>query len=565
MPGDDGAGAAAERGLLTASEADWSLARERAAVIGKLTASEVLGHEAADEAAARLGVSRRQVYTLVARWRAGAGAVSDLLPRRSSGGRGCGRVADDVETVLQDVLRARYLTRQRRSVASVHRAIVRACRLRGLRAPSRGTVERRIAALDPRATTVAREGADAARALGSAGGEVPAPTRLLEQVQVDHTVIDLVVVDERERAPIGRPYLTVGIDVASRTVTGMVVTLEAPSATSVGLCLAHMAADKRTWLAQLEADVEWPMAGKPAQLYVDNGAEFHSEALRRGCDEHGIELRYRPPGQPHFGGVVERLVGTLMREVHELPGTTFSNPAERGGYDSETTACLTLDELQRWLAFAVAVYHGQVHEALSRPPGAVWVQQAAQNPPATVANPHAFLVDFLPVLRRRLTRTGVTIDHVQYFSDALKPLIARRRQLDRLLVRRDPRDLSRVWVLDPDSNAYLTVGYRNLARPAISLWEHRAATGRLRELGRGEVDEKALFDTVEAMRQITDTAARSTRRTRRDRARRPGRSTVAAEAASDASPPPDPPDSATDPTGAEPSPPAVPFADIEQW
>lgn len=122
-----------------------------------------------------------------------------------------------------------------------------------------------------------------------------------------------------------------------------------------------------------------------------------------------------------------------------------------------------------------------------------------------------------------------------------------------------------MWVLDPDSNAYLTVGYRNLARPAISLWEHRAATGRLRELGRGEVDEKALFDTVEAMRQITDTAARSTRRTRRDRARRPGRSTVAAEAASDAGPPPDPPDSATDPTGAEPSPPAVPFADIEQW
>jgi putative transposase len=39
-------------------------------------------------------------------------------------------------------------------------------------------------------------------------------------------------------------------------------------------------------------------------------------------------LSYRPPGQPHFGGIVERLIGTMMRMVHdEVPGTTFSNTA----------------------------------------------------------------------------------------------------------------------------------------------------------------------------------------------------------------------------------------------
>lgn len=389
-------------------------------------------------------------------------------------------------------------------------------------------------------------------------------TRLLEQVQVDHTVIDLVVVDEAERAPIGRPYLTVGIDVASRSVVGMVVTLDAPSATSVGLCLAHTVTDKRAWLEQLGADVTWPMAGKPTELYVDNGAEFHSEALRRGCEEHGIGLDYRPPGRPHFGGVVERLIGTLMREVHELPGTTFSNPTERGDYDSNATAALTLLELQRWLAHAVAVYHGQVHEALSRPPGAVWAEKAAQDPPIAVSNPHAFVIDFLPVLRRRLTRSGLQIDHVQYCNDALKPLIARRDRLDRLVVRRDPRDLSRVWVLDPDSNAYLTVGYRNLARPPISLWEHRAAVARLREQGRREVDEAALFTMIETMRQASDTAVRSTRRTRRERTRRPTPRSVEATP-STPGPPPSPSAGLAHGDGPETDPPAVPFADIEQW
>ncbi|WP_458249986.1 hypothetical protein [Citrobacter freundii] len=66
------------------------------------------------------------------------------------------------------------------------------------------------------------------------GGEPPAVTAPLEQVQIDHTVIDLIVVDDRDRQPIGRPYLTLAIDVFTRCVLGMVVTLEAPSAVSVG-------------------------------------------------------------------------------------------------------------------------------------------------------------------------------------------------------------------------------------------------------------------------------------------------------------------------------------------
>jgi len=41
-------------------------------------------------------------------------------------------------------------------------------------------------------------------------------SKILEQLQIDHTGIDLIVVDERERQPIGRPCLTVAIDVYSR-------------------------------------------------------------------------------------------------------------------------------------------------------------------------------------------------------------------------------------------------------------------------------------------------------------------------------------------------------------
>ncbi|MGR5679646.1 Mu transposase C-terminal domain-containing protein, partial [Escherichia coli] len=73
--------------------------------------------------------------------------------------------------------------------------------------------------------------------------------------------------------------------------------------------------------------MDWQMRVKPLMLYLDNAAEFNSEALRRGCEQHGILLDYRPLGQQHYGGIVERIIGTAIQMIHdELPGTTFSNP-----------------------------------------------------------------------------------------------------------------------------------------------------------------------------------------------------------------------------------------------
>nr|WP_206061798.1 DDE-type integrase/transposase/recombinase [Nonomuraea basaltis] len=171
-----------------------------------------------------------------------------------------------------------------------------------------------------------------------------------------HTPVDLEVVDERHRLPIGRPYLTAAIDMASRCVVGLVVTLEAPSALSVGLCLAHTVCDKRPWLERLGVEaVAWPMSGKPHEIHVDNATEFRSEALRRGCAQHGIMLTYRPKGMPHFGGIIERLMCATRRMVvslvqpggtrREVPGSDGLPSAERL---TGTRACQkTRDRAQR--------------------------------------------------------------------------------------------------------------------------------------------------------------------------------------------------------------------------
>ncbi|MBJ6962376.1 transposase, partial [Vibrio cholerae] len=79
----------------------------------------------------------------------------------------------------------------------------------------------------------------------------------------------------------------------------------------------------------------------------------------------------------------------------ELPGTTFSNPDQRGDYDSENKAALTLRELERWLTLAGGTYHGSVHNGLLHPPAARWAEAVARvGVPAVVTRATSFLVDF---------------------------------------------------------------------------------------------------------------------------------------------------------------------------
>ena len=551
----------AAQGVATLPDEAWAQARHRTEIIGPLAALEVVGHEAADEAAQALGLSRRQVYVLIRRARQGTGLVTDLTPGRSGGGKGKGRLPEPVERIIRELLQKRFLTKQKRSLAAFHREVAQACKTQKLPVPARNTVAQRIAGLHPAKIARSRGGQDAARPLQGAGGIPPEVTMPLEQVQIDHTVIDLIVVDERDRQPIGRPYLTLAIDVFTRCVLGMVVTLEAPSAVSVGLCLAHAACDKRPWLEGLNVEMDWPMSGKPRLLYLDNAAEFKSEALRRGCEQHGIRLDYRPPGQPHYGGIVERIIGTAMQMIHdELPGTTFSNPDQRGEYASEKMAALTLRELERWLALAVGTYHGSVHNGLLQPPAARWAEAVERvGVPAVVTRPTAFLVDFLPVIRRTLTRTGFVIDHIHYYADALKPWIARRERLPAFLIRRDPRDISRIWVLEPEGQHYLEIHYRTLSHPAVTLWEQRQALAKLRQLGREQVDESALFRMIGQMREIVTTAQKATRKARRDADRRQHLKTSEPPAK------PIPPDVDMADPQADNLPPAKPFDQIEEW
>ncbi|PZU13588.1 MAG: transposase [Citromicrobium sp.] len=551
--------------LVSVPKSVWQQAEKRAVLLRPLAARYEAPSHLVRAAARDLRISERWAYTLIGRLREENGALTALLPRVGRGAPRKTRIAGDREVIISQVIEDRYLKLQKERPSEIVKTVQAECRKAGVSPPSEATIRRRIGRIDRGVASRLRENDPNTKPIV---GATPIPDYPLDVVQIDHTPVDVILVDPFERLPIGRPYLTVAIDVMSRMIAGFHLSLDPPSATSVGLCLTHVALDKMSWMAARGiTGVEWPIAGKPKKLGVDNGGEFHSQAFERGCAQHGIEIDWRPPSQPQFGGIVERVIGTLMQRVHRLPGATFSSTAQRGTYDSEGRACLTLEELERWLTIAICKdYHQSGHRGLEGASPLARLEeglQALKRNGYGIAAPRdmrSYLIDFLPVLRRTLQRDGFTVDHIRYFSNALKPWISSRdtRVMGPLILRRDPRDLSRIYVLDPLDNSWLEVPYRTLSRPSITLWEHRAARRRAQEHSAATVDEDAIFSAFEEMQQIERNAARLSRSARRRRSRPELDRQVPSASEWQAA---DPARLPQDPLNGPPQ----PFTDIEEW
>ncbi len=504
--------------------ADWLEARRRHEAIRALAETTERTRADAEATAVALGMDVSFVYKLLARHLADP-RVTSMLPGRRGRRVGDLTLSAEVDELIQAAIDEVFLTRQRPRVSDLVTEIRRRCWTLGLARPSRKAIQKRI---DQRAVSevlAKRCGRKAARdRFAPAAGALDAPWPLA-LVQIDHTLVDVMVVDSITRKPIQRPWLTLAIDVHSRCVAGFHLALESPSATSVALCLAHAALPKAGWLMARGVAGEWPVEGVPERLHLDNAKEFHSEALKRGCEQYSISVDYRPVRTPHYGGHIERLIGTMMGKVHLLPGTTFSSVQAKGEWDPEKTAAMTLDETERWLAHAiVGVYHRELHRGIGTTPVAAWERgilgdgdRPGRGAPVPVADARRFVLDFLPFERRLVRREGVFLHSIGYWSDVLRTWIGER---ERMMVRYDPRDLSRVHLLAPDGR-YYDLSYRDLGRPPISLWEHRLALKRLREEGRAAVDEAAIFEAIEAMRGIADRASAASKLARRQRERRP--------------------------------------------
>lgn len=475
-------------------------------------------------------------YTTLYKWIRDFESTGKLsvFVRQPRADKGNSTLEEETEKIISEIINASYLTKQQRKPAKIIREVQKACAKLGVKPPHPNTIRNRIKAIDGYRETKARRGNKAAReAYAPKKGSFPGADAPLSVVQVDHTPVDIILVDDIHREPIGRPWLTLLIDVFSRIVLGFYISFDPPGNLALGLCLSMAFLPKEKWLAKHDIETPWPCWGIPRTIHADNAKEFRGNMLRKACKEYGIDLEWRPVATPHYGAHVERLLGTLNDEIHGAPGSTFSNPKARGVYDSEGQAAMSLSEFERWFTIlCVEIYHQRKHSALGVPPIVKWqegILGTKSKPgiglPPRVTDELRLKLDLMPFEKRTVQPYGIVWDHIEYQHDVLRRWInandsespGRKRKF---LCRRDPRDVSVIWFYDPEVEQYYAIPYRNTAHPAISIWELREAEKRAAE-GHPEVriDENMIFDAYDKMQRIEEEAKRITKKTRRQKER----------------------------------------------
>lgn len=428
-------------------------------------------------------------WTTVYRWRKAlhdnGRDIAAVVDKAHAKGNRQARFERDVTDIVEDAVDLVYMTPERKTIQDVlDKAVLdvkAANRLRPepmqLALPTRRLVSRIVKRIPAFDRCVARYGRTVANhrfrgVLGHRVTDVP-----LRRAEIDHTLLDLMVVDDESGLPLGRPLLTLCVDDFTRCVLGYHVGFEPPGYMTVARCLRHAFMPK--WNLEVdhpEIKHAWLAHGVMYELAMDNGVEFHSRSLEEVCLRLGIEIHYGPRMTPWFKGKVERLQGTLNREVaHGNPGTTFSDIFERGDYDPAKHAVIRMSVLRKIiLMWIVDVYHQRPHRALHAPPDAMWRNCVKTEDIRVPEDPK--LLDAVMGRReeRTLTHKGIELDGLFYNSSDLIGLRRLYGEKIKVEISIDDGDIGSIIVFSPNDSDYFVVpALKSDYAKELSRWQHK--------------------------------------------------------------------------------------------
>lgn len=273
------------------------------------------------------------------------------------------------------------------------------------------------------------------------GGLPTIGDRSWERIHIDHTLLDIWVVDSVTHKVLGRVWLSVAVDAFSGKILAFVLSLEDPS---------------KKLPMQLLRKIVRTYHRLPTWIVVDNGPEFHSMYFQTFAAVYGVRVAYRRPAMPRDGSPVEGGIGRLSALVHMLVGN--AKPAkDPRSLDKDLLpdkrAIWTLRAVEtQFMQKALAILNGQEHAIRGISHDEVFAESVAQQglrAERRIGYDLAFLA--ISALPREddliVDRDGITVTtgtrKIAYWCEGFRdPKV----QGTRVPVRDEPWDISRKYV-----------------------------------------------------------------------------------------------------------------------
>lgn len=322
--------------------------------------------------------------------------------------------------------------------------LVLRCKEQVLDVPSRKTFYGEIRRYSSHALEKARRGDRAAYKYEAFYWRIEVDTprhgdRPFDIVHIDHTQLDIELVDKRYGEKTTRPWLSIMIDANTRFILAFYLTFDPPSHRSCMMLIRECVRKH---------------GRVPRVVIVDGGSEFKSVYFETLLANLSIMKKTRPAAKARFGSVMERVFETTNTQfIHNLRGNTQATRNPRTcspSHNPKELAIWTLadmdEELMSWIE---QVYSNNVKQALGATPLRAFEQGFADFGPREhkrVIYSEDFVIQCLPTTKKGKVkvdpRNGIQVNYNQYWCAEFSDTSIHGKSVS---VRYDPWDLSRAY------------------------------------------------------------------------------------------------------------------------
>lgn len=435
------------------------------------------------------------------------------------------QINPESERFLQEKIQYHYASMTRPSIASAFRSYYDDLKRENgrrtedadpkLHLVSPKTFFNRIKSLPQKELLIAREGYEVARkVLKVSKGNLPADYPL-DVVEIDHTLMNLYVVDDASFLPLGRPWLTAIKDRYSNILLGFYISFHAGGLKAIFGAIKHsLYSHQRAYDHWPDIENPWPAFGLGVVYCSDRGADFMSQQYLRAILDLGASYEYCERRTPWLKGSIERFFGTLESTFFEtMPGKTFNSLANRKDYDPREHAVIRFSTLIYLIHKWAADYHNVTpHSRKMASPLELWNEGIEIAPPRYPAFPSA--LDVILGLKNTGTLQNEGIQHLglHYSDTGLQELVddvGKKHEVEFVVV---PENLGFIHVKDPRNGEYMRV---NCSRPdyanGLTLFQHKYLRheAKLRSISINSVDNLLSFRSVLAQQFHEEMDAKS--------------------------------------------------------
>ena len=419
-----------------------------------------------------------------------------LLKEKSCAARGK-RLDPDVEAITQEMIEEHYLKAPPTKVKTIwrliHAQVILINRRREgystlfLKTPSLSTIQRKIRKLCHLTSDKARQGKGYVSKNHQSSKLSAEPQELLDLAEIDNHLIDINIIDDNGNLLGKILWLTIILEIKTRTVIGWELSATYPCAEKTIRALKK---------ALQAVPGEERCRGKPIHLHSDNGSEFANSVIRYFLDRLNILFDRGPPYTPNARARIERFFETFEMWLHGQAGTTMSNPVERKYYDSEGEAAFTEASLVEYTEFWIEqIYHQRKHRTLNMPPAVAWERAMKNRLP-----PEKFSEEDLNVLCRGVTEASISaagrvhcLSCLSWWGPELKELGLSLKTGQKAICYYNPLDLGEIWVAHPDDTRHPKQAYATSPtyQNGLTLTEHKLLHQKFLAEGREFDDSEA--------------------------------------------------------------------------